>query len=158
MEKARPITIAFVGYPAPHKGWPMFERLVRENRGEHSEFRFVYFGTSEIVLDHVDRIPVSVSAEDPNAMISALSEQNVDFVLHWAACAETFSFSTHEALASGAYVLTNPISGNVAVTVRRSGLGLVLDTKPPSRRFSATGTSTLWPPKCAVAAIAASHS
>lgn len=126
VKNQRPITVAFIGYPAFHKGWPVFERLAREYSGKLSELRFVYFGTSEIACDNIERIWVNVTSEDPDAMISALSEQNVDFVLHWATCAETFSFSTHEALAAGAYVITNPISGNVAATVRHSGLGLIL--------------------------------
>lgn len=127
--KDGPITIAFVGYPAPHKGWPVFERIVRTHRGEHSRYRFVYFGTSRIALDAVESVHVHVTAEDPDAMIRAIAEQQVDLVLHWATCAETFSFSTHEALAAGAFVLTNPISGNVAVTVRRLGQGAVFETE-----------------------------
>ncbi len=127
--KSGPITIAFVGYPASHKGWPVFERIVRAQRGTPSRYRFVYFGTSQITLDGVESVHVHVTAEDPDAMIRAIAEQQVDLVLHWSTCAETFSFSTFEALAASAFVLTNPISGNVAATVRRLGLGAVLDTE-----------------------------
>lgn len=122
----RPITVAFIGYPGLHKGWPMFERIVREERKENQRYRFIYFGTSRIALDKVENVTVHVTAEDPDAMIRALAEHEVDIVLHWASCAETFSFSTHEALAAGAFVLTNPLSGNVAVTVRQHGQGAVL--------------------------------
>ena len=86
------ITVAFIGYPAPHKGWPVFENIVRTFRGDDLEFKFVYFGTSPIGLDQVDTVRVHVTAEEPDAMINALRERQVDFVLHWASCAETFSF------------------------------------------------------------------
>lgn len=122
-----PITIAYIGYPGPHKGWPQFETVVRTYCDAERSFRFLYFGTSPITLHGVENIPVQVTAEDPAAMIRALAEHEVDIVLHWASCAETFSFSTFEAFAAGAFVLTNPGSGNVAATVRSSGLGAVLD-------------------------------
>lgn len=137
-----PITIAFVGYPVPYKGWPLFERLVREYRGAESKFRFVYFGISEIESDQVERFPVRVTAADPDAMIRAIAEQEVDFVLHWATWAETFSFSTYEALAGGAYVLTNLISGNVAATVRRLGRGAVLNDEADLDAFFRDGRLT----------------
>ncbi len=120
------ITVAFVGYPATHKGWPAFEKIVRCYGGKDKRFSFVYLGSSPVSLDHIERIPVSVTAADPDAMIRAIAERGVDIVLHWSTCPETFSFSTFEALAGGAFVLTNPLSGNVAVTVRRLERGAVL--------------------------------
>lgn len=137
-----PITIAFIGYPVPYKGWPVFLRLVREHRGAESKFRFIYFGTNEIETDQVERFPVSVSTADPDAMIRAIAEQKVDFVLHWATWAETFSFSTYEALAGGAYVLTNSISGNVAATVGRLGRGAVLNDEADLDAFFRDGRLT----------------
>lgn len=134
-----PIRVAFLGYPAPHKGWPVFEELVRGLRGEGSDFEFLYFGMSEIALDQVERIPVHVTAEAPDAMVDALAAKEVDFVLHWATCAETFSFSTHEAIASGAAVLTNAGSGNVAATVRHLGLGKVFDDEGELQAFFRDG-------------------
>lgn len=134
-----PITVAFVGYPASHKGWPVFESLVHANGGKDSTCRFLYFGASQIALDEVERIQVQVTAKDPDAMTRALAEHKVDIVLHWASCAETFSFSTYEAVAAGAYVLTNPISGNVAVTVRRLGTGRVLEDEADLEAFFRDG-------------------
>jgi hypothetical protein len=134
-----PITVAFVGYPAPHKGWPVFEKLTRSLNGLEKDMRFVYFGVSEVATSNVEHIPVQVSASKPDAMIRALKEQNVDFVVHWASCAETFSFSTFEALAAGAFVLTNPISGNVARTVKTTGLGKVLNNQEELESFFRNG-------------------
>lgn len=133
------ITVAFVGYPASHKGWPVFENIVRTFRGNDSDFEFVYFGTSHIGLDQVDTVPVHVTAEEPDAMIRALADRRVDFVLHWASWGETFSFSTHEALAAGAYVLTNAGSGNVAATVQRLDRGAVLADETELEAFFRDG-------------------
>lgn len=134
-----PITVAFVGYPASHKGWPVFENLVRADRGKHPACRFLYLGASQIAIEEVESIPVQVTAKKPDAMIRAIVEHEVDIVLHWASCAETFSFSTYEAVAAGAYVLTNPVSGNVAVTVRRLGTGAVLDNEADLEAFFCDG-------------------
>lgn len=134
-----PVTVAFIGYPASHKGWPVFERLVHLVGGKDSACRFLYLGSTRIALEEVERIPVQVTAKDPDAMTRAIAEHEVDIVLHWASCAETFSFSTHEAVAAGAYVLTNPVSGNVAVTVRRQGTGRVLDDEADLEAFFRDG-------------------
>jgi hypothetical protein len=125
-DRNEPISVAFIGYPAPHKGWSVFEKLVRDTGGSNAGFRFLYFGISEIGLSGVDRISVRVTAEDPDAMTRAIAAQSVDLVLHWASWPETFSFSTHEAMAAGAFVLTNTISGNVAATVQNLEMGVVL--------------------------------
>jgi len=132
--EGEPITIAFVGHPAAHKGWPVFSDLAREVRNREHEIALVYFGVAGVGLDGVEYIPLQVTRDDPDAMIRAIATREVDFVLHWASWPETFSFSTFEALAAGAYVLTNEGSGNVATTVRKTQRGLVLsDTDDLSR-------------------------
>ena len=68
-------------------------------------------------------------------MIQALAAGEVDLVLHWANWPETFSFSTCEAMASGAYVVTRSESGNVAELVRSTGRGVVLDDDEELMRF-----------------------
>ena len=134
-----PVTVAFIGHPSLHKGWPVFESIFHDNRNHKIPYRFVYFGTSQIEMDNVKTFPVNVTAENPDAMIRALAQEQVDIVLHWPTCPETFSFSTHEALAAGAIVITNHTSGNVAVTVQRSGLGAVLETEADLKAFFRDG-------------------
>lgn len=119
------ITVGFIGAPVPHKGWPVFQQLVAEF-GESKHYRFVYFGNHKIALSGVESFNVHVTSENYAAMIEAIAKHNVDIVLHWATCRETFSFSTYEALAGGAYVITNPDSGNVSETIQRLGRGAVL--------------------------------
>lgn len=117
--------IAFVGFPAPHKGWPVFERLLYELRHD-KRYEFWMFG-SEAPPPGVRQVQVHCTAETPRAMQEALREHKIDLVLHWATCRETFSFSTFEAMAAGAFVITNKGSGNVAAVVQRQKAGLVLE-------------------------------
>ncbi|WP_226583422.1 glycosyltransferase family protein [Acuticoccus sediminis] len=118
-------TIAFLGTPAPHKGWDLFEGLVRRHINT-DRYRFVFFGSAAVPAGGIDHVKVHVDAQNRDAMIEAIAATKVDLVIHFASWPETFSLSTYEALAGGAYVVTNPISGNVAATVERLGRGAIL--------------------------------
>jgi glycosyltransferase involved in cell wall biosynthesis len=118
------ITVGFLGTPAAHKGWAVFVSLVNKLAAT-GKYRFVYFGSSNIREANIEVVHVHVTADKPDAMLDAVAQSDCDFVLHWATWPETFSFSTFEALAGGAYVLTNAISGNVAATVDRLKRGVV---------------------------------
>ena len=133
------ITIGFVGEAVPHKGWPLFWRAVKALGDIDSKFDFVYFGTSSTQGLDIEAIPIKVTAEDRDAMIHAIKGRGVDLVLHWANWPETFSFTTFEAIAAGAYVLTNPISGNVAATVKSLRCGAVLNSEQDLREFFQDG-------------------
>ncbi len=131
------IVIGFLGTPAPHKGWYEFQRLA--NQCDPEKYQFIQFNSNQSPASRVDFTPVRVTASDPDAMIQKVSEAQVDFVLHWANWPETFSLTTYEALAGGAYVLTNTISGNVAATVQRLGRGVVLDDSAAISTFFSDG-------------------
>lgn len=118
------IKIAFVGTQAEHKGWPTFTALSKTILPH--ETSFFYFGTDARKLNGVRHVPVHVKSENPAAMTDALAHENIDFVIHWAAWPETFSFTTYEAIAAGAFVITNEVSGNVAATINRTGHGVIL--------------------------------
>lgn len=125
-DEARPLTFAFAGVPSAHKGWLEFCELAAIAQAQALPATFLYLGSSAIDAAGVQVVDVQVSGDDPDAMIRALRQQQVDVLLHWSAVPETFSFTTHEALAGGALVITNPGSGNVAAIVRHTGRGLVL--------------------------------
>ena len=122
---SRPARVAFIGAPALHKGWPHFSKLVNKYRHDKN-YDFVYFGVHKVDLD-IPHFSVSVSKDNRTAMIDALRGVGVDIVLHIAPAPETFSFTTHEAMASGAYVITNAGSGNTALVIAETGRGLVLE-------------------------------
>jgi hypothetical protein len=131
-------TIGFLGTPAPHKGWNVFESLSR-SLAHAGRYRFVFLGVSDGTAHGIEHRHVHVTAADPDAMIGAVREEKIDLVLHWASWPETFSFSTHEALAGGAYVVTNGVSGNVAATVASLGRGVVLRDEGDLRAFFEDG-------------------
>ena len=128
------ITIAYTGTQSAPKGWKKFEEIVNRFRGK-SRFRFMYFGTAAPEIPSLVHVSVHVTIDSPNAMIDALRAENVDLVLHWAGWPETFSFSTFEALAASAFVITNPGSGNVAKVVSETGRGIVLEDEEALDRF-----------------------
>jgi glycosyltransferase involved in cell wall biosynthesis len=134
------ITLGFLGTPAAHKGWEVFVALVNKLAAT-GRYRFVYFGSSSIREANIDVVHVHVTADNPDAMLEAVAQRGCDFVLHWAAWPETFSFSTFEALAGGAYVLTNAISGNVAATVQRLKRGAVLKDQAALLDFFVGGSA-----------------
>ncbi|MBL4767939.1 MAG: hypothetical protein JKY94_09530, partial [Rhodobacteraceae bacterium] len=120
----RPVKMAFMGTPVWHKGWHVFDSLAH-NSVLQSRFEFVAFAASKL-NSTVRRIAVRTGAGKLDAMTSALLAENVDLALIWPSWPETFSFTTFEAFAAGAYVITNADSGNVAVAVAESGRGVVL--------------------------------
>lgn len=128
-----PIRIGFVGTPAAHKGWPVFERLIRSQRGRH-DLQFVYLGNHPVTIS-IETVHVHVTAENYDAMIDAIRDAAIDLVLHWAEWPETFSFSTCEALIGGAHVITNRGSGNVAATVTRLNRGAVMADEAELQAF-----------------------
>jgi len=132
------ITLAFLGTPAPHKGWQVFEDLFRTLR-DTGRFRFLFLGAAKVPIAGVEHEKVHVTAETPTAMIDAVARHRVDLVLHWASWPETFSLSTYEAYAGGAYVITNEVSGNVAATVGALGRGAVLRDEDELAAFFSDG-------------------
>ena len=62
------------------------------------------------------------------AMVESLQWNKIDVVVLWSNVAETFSFTLHEALAAGCYILTNPKSGNIQDYIKRHPeRGMVLE-------------------------------
>lgn len=119
-----PFRFAFPGLPGALKGWPVFRELVLRF-ADDPRYQFLHLARDPSGLP-AEFHSVEVSADNPDIMRQTLEEQSVDAVLIWSLCRETFSFTTHEAAAAGAAVLTSPDSGNVAAFVRETGQGLVL--------------------------------
>lgn len=139
----KPISIGFLGGAVYHKGWNVFERLLQALTGD-PRFRFFYLGKSEPVLsgiEGIERIQVHVTADDNTAMATAVSDNAIDYVIHWPTCRETFSFTTHEAIVGGAFVLTHPHSGNVAAVVLKTGMGVVLPNEQALLAFFEEGAA-----------------
>ncbi len=125
VELGRPFRLAFAGFPAAHKGWPIFRDLVMRHQDD-PRYAFLHLGAHTPGGLPIEHHPVSVGDSGPNAMRDALERLEVDAVLIWPLCRETFSLAAYESVASGAALITGPDSGNVAAFVQSSGQGLVL--------------------------------
>lgn len=142
VDERAPITVGYLGAAVTHKGWPVFADLMTRHSG--SGTRFVVFSSQRPGKGEHEWHHVHVTAETPDAMSDALTRARIDIVLHWAACLETFSFTTFEALSAGAFVLTNPGSGNVQAVVRSTGRGAVIEDVPALHRlFAGDGLARL---------------
>lgn len=120
----QPVRVAFLGHQAMRKGWKLFEKLAREIRADGdvgSDVEFFYFGNNELDDSGIAAIPVEVSTQALGAMVAAVKEAQIDFVFLWSLWPETFSFTAHEGLAAGAYILTGPDAGNIARLAKKDG-------------------------------------
>ncbi len=124
---ANPVRVAFVGFRANHKGWPLWQALARQS-AELGAYRFIHFGSAEAFdpTAHGEVMPAATTAADPAAMTRALASQSIDLVVMLSLWPETFSFTTYEAMAAGADVVCLRSSGNVADAVRRYQRGVVV--------------------------------
>lgn len=109
----RPLKVAFLGAPAYHKGWHTFEAIARWHARD-PRYEFVHLGWHDAQVPGVQFIKTGVSREDRSAMVRAVSEAGIDVSLNWSLCFESFSFTTHEAIAAGAYVISRRGAGHVA--------------------------------------------
>jgi hypothetical protein len=124
-----PLRIAHLGPPLLHKGWPVFESLVTRHRKD-SRYEFFVFGATETHLAGVRHVQVQVTPEDPDAMVRALTDHDIDVAVIWSACYESFSLVALESVAAGAFVVARRDAGNVWPAVKAVGedRGLALPT------------------------------
>lgn len=127
-EASDPLRVGFLGYDLYHKGWSVFERLAATFSAD-SRYRFFHLGNRQIRNPLVNFVRVNGGSHDRDAMIKAVREHSLQVVLIWPKWPETFSFVTLEAIAGGAFIITNAISGNVARLVRQYAAGCVLENE-----------------------------
>ncbi|WP_300578043.1 hypothetical protein [Phenylobacterium sp.] len=134
----QPFRLAFPGLPSTLKGWPVFRELVLRF-AEDPRYEFLHLARDASGGLPLSFHSVTVSEAQPKAMQAALESLGVDAVMIWSLCRETFSFTTHEAAAAGAAILTGPDSGNVAAFVEASGQGRVLEDEAALFEMFETG-------------------
>ena len=140
LQTDKPISIGFLGAPTPHKGWNTFETVVKA-LSNNARFEFVYFGNHIPPMTGIECVNVHVTADNESAMSHAVTDAQIDYVLHWTNCFETFSLTTHEGIAAGAYILTNSNSGNVAAVVGNTGKGAVFENEQDLIAFFLDGAA-----------------
>jgi len=123
---AGPLKVAFLGFPAPHKGWPIFEALALRF-ADDPRYAFVHLGKQGDDPAPIPFVPVDPLGDGFQSMIEAAEAQAVDVALILSICPETFSFTAHEAAAAGAAVVALADSGAVARLAADPAVGRVLE-------------------------------
>ncbi len=144
-----PVRVAFIGYPRPQKGWPLWRDLISRTC-RSGAYRFFHLGSAEAVRDlpGMQRREVSTSPERPDAMTQALAELEIDLVAALSPWPETFSYAAYEALAAGADLVCLADSGNIAATVLRLGRGVVADSEAALVGFFESGGAVEYVRRC----------
>ena len=119
-----PVRVAFLGLPAPHKGWFIFKDLVKALQRDE-RYEFFHLGLAPDASLAVTHVPVRSSRDAPDAMQAAIRKWGIDIALILSVSPETFCFTAHEACAGGSSVFAFECSGNVADMVRETGAGKV---------------------------------
>ena len=138
--KGGTLRVGFLGYPLDYKGWPTWLRLVNRFTG-NNYYKFFHFSTQQGEQGNYSRIEIRVTTENRMAMVESLRWNQIDVVVLWSNVAETFSFTLHEALAAGCYILTNPKSGNIQDYIRHNPeRGMVLEDEEALIELFESGT------------------
>lgn len=131
LPKAQPqhLRICFLGFPLYHKGWHVFEELARRHLAD-ARYSFFRLGSARIAdSPNISFVEVGMDRHHPDLMIEAIAANRIDVVVNWSLCYETFSFTAHEAVAAGAFVLAPKWAGNIVPAILRAEQGLALDSE-----------------------------
>lgn len=122
---SKKLRIAYVGYKSFNKGWSAFKKLVSHDKGKHE---FYVLGRTNEMLPDVKCVSVSFHEDGPDAMIKAIRNNNIDVALLWSMCPETYSYTLYESFVGGAFIITNPDSGNIQAQVKKLQCGKILNS------------------------------
>ena len=144
------IRVAFIGYPAAHKGWPAFAEVVARIGGtpEYRLFHFAAYPPAQ-PLPGVELVPARVLPGARGAMTAALQAHRIDLALVLSPWPETFCLVAYEAMAAGADVVALADGGNVADAVLQTGRGVVMDDVEAVIRFFLSGAAVCYARLCA---------
>lgn len=124
-EEGRPLRVGFIGYPADHKGWSVFEELVLK-LDDDPRYEFHHLGKGRRGGLPVTYREVVACESEPDLMRRATAATRLDVAIMWSIWPETFCLTAYEALAGGAAIVTNKCAGNVVDLVEEIGPGVVL--------------------------------
>jgi hypothetical protein len=123
--RASAISIGFVGFAASHKGWPIFQEIVRRFSSD-KRYRFYHFATRDTpTLPGIEFVTTEVTPEDRYATTRLLKQHHIDLLLLLSPWPETFSFVAHEAIGAAVRIVCLGDGGNVVDLVRLLGYGKV---------------------------------
>lgn len=129
------LRIGFVGFPVEYKGWGAWKRLT-EKIGKDPRFQFFYFSNDWGGHGNYERIVVTVTHENRQAMTEQLIKNGIDVAFLWSICPETFSYTMYESLAAGCFIVTNRDSGNIQYYLKNNPTqGVVLENENQLERL-----------------------
>ena len=136
-----PLHIGYLGSPIYEKGWRVFEELAARHFGDR-RYRFFHLGgVPGTPCRNIEFSKVMVNPRDRQAMVKGAMAADLDIVVSWSLCYETFCFTAHEAVAGGAFVIARRDAGNIWPAL--SGVGLdrayALDSKEELFEIFASG-------------------
>ncbi|MBO0798453.1 MAG: hypothetical protein J2P31_06490, partial [Blastocatellia bacterium] len=139
-DPSAPLRLAFLGFPSIHKGWPLFCDVVHRFEAD-PRYAFYHFGRSKpkSTLKGVSFRHTVATTNDRQAMSKALSSTGIDAAFLCSLWPETYNFTTIEALAGGALIVTLSSSGNIAALVKEHECGLVFADEKALTDAFATG-------------------
>ena len=120
------IKIGFLGMPAEHKGWDVWEDIVRKYK-DTDQYEFIVFNSSDDKYENMEKVKIKYSSSNLNVMTEALRNTGIHLVLLWAKWPETYSYTLYESLSANAFILTNRISGNITDQIKKRLSGIVLN-------------------------------
>jgi len=133
-----PLQVGFLGARAHHKGWNTFLQLADSFADDH-RYAFHAFMQSNPRHPGINWCKVEVTSMARTAMVDALITSGIDIAILWSLCPETYSFTLHEAMAAGAFIITTKESGNIADTVQEARNGIVLESSQDLKDLFQTG-------------------
>ncbi len=135
-----PLKLAFLGFAADHKGWPIFEALARAFEGD-GRYAFLHLGGGAAQPGPWTTVAISPDGADGPTMADAVRDLEIDAALILSICPETFSFTAHEAVAGGAAVVALADSGAVARLAADPALGRVAADEDELRAMLSSGAA-----------------
>lgn len=116
------LRIGFAAGAWYHKGWDVFEELASRF---HNDPRYSFFhlgATSAGFSSKLKFIRVVVTPSERLSMTDAIRAHEIDVIVNWSRCYETFCFAAYEAVAAGAFVLARRGAGNIVPAVSQKGV------------------------------------
>ena len=133
------VRVAFLGHPANHKGWPVFEwlatSLVKNNR-----WQFHHLGQNDTRHPNIQFTDVKTTSSHQDAMVEAMMAKDIDVAVLWSIWPETFSFTLYEVLTANALIVSGPVSGNIRAVVEEREAGIVVADEALLMKLFCDGT------------------
>ena len=119
------VKVAFVGNGIKIKGWDIWKNVI--DKVLDKKIVLYHFGKANIQYKNVINISVSIQKDGPDAMIKALRNNKIDIAILFSGWPETYSYTYYECLASNCFIITSPLSGNIAYEVENRKNGILID-------------------------------